>query len=101
MRVRDILLISGGNMKFIFYDISNNEYNELLRGIVDDIVEDLPYGDFTVDSLTIVNNEDILSICIDLNELDCDDCIHLHYLGDKIIYDCEECNNMNCYREEC
>lgn len=34
-------------------------------------------------------------------KMNCDDCIHLHYLGDKIICDCEECNNMNCYREEC
>ncbi|GAA0082859.1 hypothetical protein [Clostridium sp. CTA-6] len=65
IKVKDLLCITGGNTKVVIYDINDNSYKELWKGIVDDIdFNNVPYANNEVEHQTVVNDEDILQIHI-------------------------------------
>ena len=65
IKVKDLLYTTGGSTKVIIYNIKTNQYEELWKGIVDDIdFNKVPYGDSVVEHLTVVTGEDVLQIHI-------------------------------------
>ncbi|MBD5589326.1 hypothetical protein [Clostridium botulinum] len=65
IKVKDLLYVTGGNTKVVIYNIKDNSYKELWRGIIDDIdFTNVPYSDNDIEHLTVVRDEDILQIHI-------------------------------------
>lgn len=67
MTIKDILIRTGGRTKINIFTVNRNEkYVLLWQGIVDDIdFENVPYGNYEVQYLTVINDEDILQLHID------------------------------------
>lgn len=64
-KLKDLLYIIGGNTKIIIFNIANNSYKELFKGIVDDITfRNIEFLEKEVEHLTVVNGEDYLQIHI-------------------------------------
>ena len=65
VKLKDLLYLIGGNTKIIIFNIANNSYKELFKGIVDDIdFKNIEFGEKEVEHLTVVNGEDYLQIHI-------------------------------------
>ena len=65
VKLKDLLYIIGGNTKIIIFNIANNSYKELFKGIVDDITfRNIEFLEKEVEHLTVVNGEDYLQIHI-------------------------------------
>lgn len=65
VKLKDLLYLIGGNTKIIIFNIANNSYKELFKGIVDDITfKNIEFGEKEVEHLTVVNGEDYLQIHI-------------------------------------
>lgn len=66
MKISDVLNVTGGRTKIIIYGIDDNKYIILWKGMVDDIDFSLiPYGQYEVQHLTVINDEDILQLHIE------------------------------------
>lgn len=65
MRLRDIVFNSGGSMKLVIYGVGSDKYINLWSGVIDDIEFNyIPYGEFEIKHLTIIEGEDILQLHI-------------------------------------
>ena len=67
LKVKDFLYFVGGNTKIIIVNGFNpeNKFREVWRGKVDDINwDDVPYGHYSIEHITVVENEDWLQIYI-------------------------------------
>lgn len=66
MVIKDIFGVTGGSTKIKIYSIEGENKYKLFSdwsGIVDDInFEHVPYGDYKVEHITVVNGEDILQL---------------------------------------
>lgn len=81
MKIKNVVNVTGGNTKISIIGFSGNssilnasgqcdEYIELWNGIIDDIdFEHVPYGDYEVAHLTVINNEDTLLLYFEYPEL--------------------------------
>lgn len=70
MKVEDLILITGGNTKIRMVGTTDKDmYVEVWNGIVDNIVfnDQIPYGDYEIESVSVINGEDSLLINIDSN----------------------------------
>ena len=67
MKVKDLILIAGGRTKVRMVGTTDkDEFVNLWNGIVDDIdFSKIPYGEYEIDSISVVNGEDNLLINID------------------------------------
>lgn len=69
MKVKDLMLITGGNTNVLMYGTTEkDEYVKVWDGIVDDMNfnDDLvPYGEYKIDYVTVINGEDNLVVIID------------------------------------
>lgn len=71
MTVKDVLVITGGRTKVtLFSKDSEQVYVRLWYGIVDDInFSHVPYGEYEVEQMTVINREDILQLHFKYPEL--------------------------------
>lgn len=81
MKIKNVVNVTGGNTKISIIGFSGNssilnasgqrdEYIELWSGIIDDIdFEHVPYGDYEVAHLTVINDEDTLLLYFEYPEL--------------------------------
>lgn len=69
MKVKDLILITGGNTKVRMVGTTDKDlFVEIWDGIVDDIDfnnNQIPYGDYEIESVSVINGEDNLLINID------------------------------------
>jgi hypothetical protein len=66
IKVEDLLYTTGGRTKVVIYNIKNNIYEKLWSGIVDDVdFNNVPYGEYKIDHLTVINDEDVLQIHVE------------------------------------
>lgn len=67
LKVEDFLYFVGGNTKVIIFNVfdSGNKFCEVWRGQVDDINwSDVPYGGYSIEHITVVEDEDWLQIYV-------------------------------------
>lgn len=72
MKIKDILITTGGRTKVSILSTDENEkYIALWDGIVDDIddFENIPYGSYEVEHITVINGEDILQLHFEYPQL--------------------------------
>lgn len=69
MKVKDLILITGGSTKLRMVGTTHDsKYVEVWNGIVDDIDfnnNQIPYGEYEIEDVTVINGEDSLLINID------------------------------------
>jgi hypothetical protein len=66
IKVKDLLILTGGRTKVIIYNEKGDILKELWSGIIDDInFDNVPYGEYEVKFQTVINGEDILHIHIE------------------------------------
>ena len=69
MKVKDLILITGGNTKVRMVGTTDKDmYVDVWNGIIDDIDfnnNQIPYGDYEIEDITVINGEDSLLINID------------------------------------
>ncbi len=69
MKIADVLNVTGGNTKVV-YGIDNNKYIVLWKGIIDDIdFSMIPYGQYEVQHITVINDEDVLQLHVECPKL--------------------------------
>lgn len=75
MTIKDILTTTGGNTKVMIFSADEEQrYIRLWYGIVDNInFPHVPYGDYDVEHMTVINKEDILQLHFEYPELSKDD----------------------------
>ena len=64
MTIEDVVVMTGGNTKVKILGIDKNDhYFMLWSGTIDDIdFTHIPYGDHSVEHITVINGEDILQL---------------------------------------
>lgn len=69
MKVKDLILITGGDTKVRMVGTTDKDlFVKVWDGIVDDIDfnnNQIPYGDYEIESVSVINGEDNLLINID------------------------------------
>lgn len=66
MTISDVLNVTGGNTNIIIYGINDDEnrFMTLWRGQVEYIdFSNIPYGDYNIEHMSVVNGEDNLALC--------------------------------------
>lgn len=71
MTIKDILTVTGGRTKVVILSVDEKEeYMALWYGNVDDIdFEHVPYGNYEVEHMTVINGEDVLQLHFEYPEL--------------------------------
>lgn len=70
MTIANVLYITGGRTNVEIYGIKNDKYMKLWEGQVDDIdFPVVPYGNYKVQHMTVINEEDVLQLHFDYPEL--------------------------------
>lgn len=71
MTIKDILTVTGGRTKVVILSVDEKEeYMALWYGNVDNIdFEHVPYGDYEVEHMTVINGEDVLQLHFEYPEL--------------------------------
>lgn len=68
MKIKDLISITGGSTKVRMVGTTDKDaYVEVWKGIIDDIEDygNIPYGEYEIQSITVINGEDNLLINID------------------------------------
>lgn len=71
MTIKDILTVTGGRTKIVILSVDENEkYMALWYGNVDNIdFEHIPFGNYEVEHMTVINGEDVLQLHFEYPEL--------------------------------
>lgn len=71
MKIKDVLKITGGRTKVMILSADKNDsYIRLWNGIVDDIdFKNVPYGNYEIEHMTVINTEDILQLYFEYPKL--------------------------------
>lgn len=71
MTIKDILTVTGGRTKVVILSVDEKEeYMTLWYGNVDNIdFEHVPYGNYEVEHITVINGEDVLQLHFEYPEL--------------------------------
>ena len=71
MTIKDILTVTGGRTKVVILSVDEKEeYMALWYGNVEDIdFEHVPYGNYEVEHMTVINGEDVLQLHFEYPEL--------------------------------
>lgn len=71
MTIKDVLIVTGGRTKVVILSADEKEkYIALWYGNVDDIdFEHVPFGNYEVEHVTVINGEDVLQLHFEYPEL--------------------------------
>lgn len=71
MTIKDILTVTGGRTKVVILSTDEKEkYIALWYGNIDDIdFEHVPFGNYEVEHVTVINGEDVLQLHFEYPEL--------------------------------